>query len=69
MTDSNQNMSAHKGIEANIAGIAHAVNSKNLDIYGRLVTDDFLNMNRDLDGTVTSTVGRQSREIAVRLWR
>jgi hypothetical protein len=30
-------------------------------MYGRLVTEDFLNMNRSLDGEITSTVGRQSR--------
>ena len=54
-------MSADKQIEANIAGIAQAVNTKNLANYGQLVTEDFLNMNRDLDGEVTSTVGRQSR--------
>ena len=53
--------SARKDIEVNIAGIAQAVNSQDLDLYGRLVTEDFLNMNRGLDGEVTSTVGRQSR--------
>ena len=61
MTDSTHHASVHQEIEANIAGIAQAVNTKNLELYGQLVTEDFLNMNRDLDGEVTSTVGRQSR--------
>ena len=53
--------SAHQEIEENIAGIAQAVNTQDLEMYGRLVTEDFLNMNQSLDGEVTSTVGRQSR--------
>lgn len=48
-------------VAANIAGIAAAVNGMDLEKYGSLVTDDFVNMNQDLDGKVTTTVGRQAR--------
>jgi hypothetical protein len=48
-------------IEANIAGIAEAVNTMNLDRYGKLITADFVNMNKDMEGVVTSTVGRSER--------
>ncbi len=48
-------------IAANIAGIANAVNDRNLAQYGSLVSEDFVNMNRDLEGKVTTTVGRQAR--------
>ena len=48
-------------IEANILGIATAVNDEDLAKYGSLVTEDFVNINKDVNGEVTSTVGRQAR--------
>ena len=54
-------ISAEDAIRANIAAIADAVNTMDLDRYGSQVTDDFVNMNRSLDGELTSTVGRQAR--------
>ena len=60
-SDENPAKSAEAGIRRNIDGIAEAINTQNLDLYGRLVTDDFVNMNTDVEGVVTSTVGRQAR--------
>ena len=50
-----------EAVKANIAGIAEAVNAMNLEKYGKLITEDFVNMNRDMEGVVTSTVGRRER--------
>ena len=52
---------AEDRIRANVAQIAEAVNTTDLEKYGRSVTDDFVDMNRNLRGEVTSTVGRQAR--------
>ncbi len=53
--------SAKDEVEANIVGIAEAVNAMDLEKYGKLITADFVNMNEDLHGEMTSTTGRQAR--------
>ena len=61
MTSQSVEQSAEEAVASNIAQIAAAVNSMDLHKYGSLVTADFVNMNQDLQGNVTSTVGRQAR--------
>lgn len=58
--DSKQQL-AEDDVRANIAQIAEAVNEKNLVKYGNLVTTDFVNMNKDLQGALTTTFSRQGR--------
>ncbi|MFT4713938.1 MAG: ketosteroid isomerase-like protein, partial [Candidatus Azotimanducaceae bacterium] len=52
---------AEDGVRANIAQIAEAINEQNLNKYGSLVTTDFVNMNKDLQGGLTTTFSRQER--------
>lgn len=61
MTNPKEQPSAEDGITANIAQIAEAINTMNLDKYGSSVTADFVNMNKNLQGEITSTVSRQGR--------
>lgn len=56
-----QGSAEEDAVAANIAGIAEAVNTMNLEKYGKLITEDFVNMNKDMEGVVTSTVGRRAR--------
>ena len=61
MSNDRKAESGEDGIRTNIAQIAEAVNAMDLDRYGSLVTADFVNMNQDLQGRLSSTVGRQAR--------
>lgn len=67
MTKPNEQLSAEAGITANVAQIAEAVNTKNLELYGSCVTADFVNMNKNLHGEITSTVTRQERLDALKM--
>jgi hypothetical protein len=67
MTNTDEQLSAEDGIAANIAQIAEAVNTMNLDKYGSSVTADFVNMNKNLLGQITSTVSRQARLDALKM--
>ena len=49
------------GIRANLARIAEAINTVNLDLYAENVTTDLVNMTVNLEGEVTTTVSRQAR--------
>lgn len=48
-------------IRTSVTEIAAAVTTRDLPRYGRQVTDDFVEMNRDLEGRMTYSVGRQAR--------
>ena len=61
-TDRAEEQSAEDGIRANIAQIVEAINDKDLDKYGSLVTPDLVNMTKHgLGGELISTVSRQER--------
>lgn len=53
--------SAELGIRENISQIANAVNTQDLEKYAKLVVEDFVNMNKDLQGNITTTFSRQER--------
>lgn len=48
-------------IRTSVQEIAAAVTTRDLPRYGRQVTTDFVEMNRDLEGRMTFSVGRQAR--------
>ena len=56
-----EEQSAEDGIRANLARIAEAINSKDLDKYGDNVTSDLVNMTASLQGEASSSVGSQAR--------